>query len=205
MKNLLIVIGVVAAALIIYFLVTSENFDKALNSLVSQNNSEVEPGRSTGAPSANDSGTFTLDKKYSSVNMIYASKAKTDTWDMLIQSGNIIVTSGNIDNGSVVMSMNDLKRTGLTFDTTAYPEATFAIKAIVFDQASSTTDNLVFRTDGELTINGKKNPLSFKSKYSFEDGGVYISGTATPDWKLWGIIVPSDDSMTMDISLYAVK
>ncbi len=205
MKKSLVIICVVAVVVIVYLLLKSDKINQVLNTSGSEDNSESEMGRSTGAPSATDSSTYTVDKKSSSVSMSYVSSTKTESWLMPIQSGNIVMASGSVSGGSVLASMSNLKRTGLAFDVSTYPDATLAIKAVVFDRARSTTDNLVFRTDAELTMNGKTAPLSFDSSYVYSPSGMTITGNAKPDWKTWGLAVPTSDSMSMNILLHTVK
>lgn len=203
MKKLLIIVCVIAAVLIVYFLATSDKVKNGLKGLMVPGASIFTSGKSDGMPSATDSGTFTVDKKSSSATLGYSSKVKAEVWDMPIRSGDIVLTNGSITGGTIAMSSANLGKTGLSFGSKE--DAVLDIKAIVFDQANSTTDDLVFRTDAELTMNGKKNPVSFKSKFNFQDDSISISGTAMPDWKLWGVTLPSGDSMTINISLHAAK
>lgn len=203
MKKSLVIICVVVGLVIVYFLATSGAVRNALKGTNTPSNNEDVVGKTDGMPSATDSGTFTVDKKLSKVSLSYSSKTRSDSWDIPIKSGDIVLQKGSITGGTIVASSANLGKTGLAFN--GKEDSTISIKSIVFDQARSTTDNLVFRTDTELTMNGKTAPVSFESRFNFEAGNISIVGSAMPDWKQWGVVVPTGESMALNISLNATN
>lgn len=203
MKQFLTVLIILAIIVVGYLLISksSKNILKAPS--VDQTEDQTDIGGKEGVsyPTVNESGTYSIDKRSSSV---VARNESGSSDNVSIKSGTIVVNKGNIDGGDIILSASDLKDlSGL--DVKTYPEAKLAIKAIVYEQARSTIDNLVFRVDTELTMNGKTNPVSFPATFKRSPSQYYISGVMTPDWKLWGVTLPSNESMSLNITINAVK
>lgn len=202
MKKLIIAIVVLLSIFVVWKLVSKDKLSVKTN----PDSPEVEQtsgaqGKYT-APSATDSRTYTIDPKSSSIGIIGASDKNASKLD--IKSGSIVLDKGAIIGGDATFSVSGLKGSeefaGLS--TADYGEAKLTIKALVFDKAGSSIEQLVYRTDTELTMNGVTMPVSFVSKYIYGNGTIMISGNATPDWKLWNITSANTD-MKLNIVLNA--
>lgn len=203
MKQFLTVLVILAIVVVGYLLITKSNKNnlQAPDANQAEDQTDIGGRERFSSPSVNESGTYNLDKKSSSVRVSVGGSSPSN---MTIKSGALMVDKGNVVGGDIMLSAGDLKSvTG--FDTKAYPEVKLTVKAVVFEQAKSTIDNLVFRVDTELTMNGKTNPMSFPAMFDYNPGQYYISGVASPDWKLWGITLPANEVMTLNITLNAVK
>ncbi len=203
MKQTLTILVILAVVVVGYLLISKSNKNNLQGPETGQTEDQTDIGgrERFSSPSVNESGTYTLDKKSSSVSLNTGNGSPST---VTIKSGALMVDKGNVSGGDIMLSASDLKDiSGL--DTKAYPEVKLAVKALVFDQAKSSIDNLVFRVDTELTMNGKTNPMSFPAMFDYNPGQYYISGVASPDWKLWGITLPANESMTVNIILNAVK
>lgn len=203
MKQFLTVLVILAIIVVGYLLISKSNKNILKGPSADQTEDQTDIGGREGAsyPTVNETGTYSIDKKSSSV---VARNESGSSDNISIKSGTIVVNKGNIDGGDIILSASDLK--GLSgLDAKTYPDAKLAIKAIVYEQARSTIDNPVFRVDTELTMNGKTNPVSLPATFKRSPGQYYISGVMTPDWKLWGVDIAANDSMTLSITLNTVK
>lgn len=202
MKKLLIIIGIVAALMLAYYLITSNTVRDLIGTL---SNTELgSEKRETGVPSVEENGSYTIDTRVSTVSVRHTASTGTEMLDMDVRSGALMVEGGNISGGSILLATGGLKQL-VGMNASIYPDATLAIKAVIFDQQQSTTENLVFRTDAELTMNGRTNPVSFTSDFEYTPGAYVINGSANPNWKLWDIDVPAGESLWLEISLRAAQ
>lgn len=203
MKKLLIIIVVLLAVFFIWKLLGK---DRALLNKASENVPAVETSGAQGkytAPSATDSRTYAINPKTSSVGIIGASDKNASKLD--IKSGSIVLEQGTIVSGDATFNVSNLKggKEFVGLNTADYGDAKLAIKALVFDKANSSLDQLVYRTDAELTMNGVTKPISFVSNYVYGNGTIMISGNASPDWKLWNI-TSANANMKLNIVLNAI-
>jgi len=194
MKTLLTIVLVAAVVVAGYFIFIKDGGRSPFGGGPREGQTDIG-GKKLDSPSASENGTYQLDKKASSINLGSAG--------FIIKSGTFQIGSGDLTGGTIVASSNDLSK--LAGFSAAGDEIRLEMKALVFERAKSTSDNLVYRTDAELTLNGRTNPVSFTSQFIYQTGSYMIIGSATPDWKLWGITPANGESVPMSISFTAVK
>lgn len=196
MKKVLIVIAVLLAAFLIWKLVLKDKGSFFSHPQAAQPDSA--PNK-YGAPSATDSRTYSVDTKNSWIGI--AGSSDKNSAKLSIKNGSIVLSKGAVVGGKTVFDLKGVKDfTGLNTDQ--YPEATLEVKAVVFDQLNSSVDNLVYRTDAELTMNGVTNPMSFVSTFDYSENTITIGGNAKPDWKLWGLS-SVNSAISLNITLSA--
>lgn len=199
MKKILIIIVIIILAVLAWKHFSRNGSLEGKDNLTNDSSTGFGPDRQSG-PSANETADYSIDQKSSSV--IFG------TTNLTLKGGVVSVTKGSISGGNIIASLSSLKNSkdfpSGSFNLKNFPEATIALKALVFDSANSTTDNLVFRTDAELTINGVTKPISFPSTFAYRPGYMVISGSTMADWKAWGI-TPNDSATPISIKLIATK
>lgn len=130
-------------------------------------------------------------------------------WGMVaVTKGWIEVTNGDLSGGEFTLDMNAIECSDLDdksgggiliahlqsddfFDTERYPEASFCIKtASRLDGAAAGEPNL--RVEGELTLKGITQPLSFDAVAGMtDDGKPAAQATLAIDRTLWNVIYGS--------------
>ncbi len=202
MKNSLIFL-VIAVVIVAGYMLLKKSIDKGNTPDASDfESSQTEiGGKRLESPSANESGTYKVDQKASSIHFIPSSG---DTVEFDLKSGELLVQSGDIVGGKTIASSSRMDKLP-GFEMVSSDEVQLEVKSLVFERARSTSDNLVYRTDTELTVNGKTYPVSFDSIFRYQAGEYYITGQATPDWKNWGINLAPGQTMSVDITILAKK
>ena len=197
MKNFLIFLVVVVIVIAGYMLIK-----KSSNPFDGKNSEDTSlEGKQLESPSANESGSYTVNKKVSSLNLV---PSNGDAVKFEVGSGELLVESGSISGGTTTASSSRLNKLP-GFQNVAGGDISLEVKALVFERARSTSENLVYRTDTELTVNGVTHPVSFDSTFRYQSGEYYIIGQTVPDWKNWGISLPAGESVSMNFVLLATK
>lgn len=71
------------------------------------------------------------------------------------------------------------------FEVEKYPATTFVITSVTPMSDSSTT--FVYTVTGDLTMKGKKNPITFPAKIYLKEGKLHADATVEVDRTKWGI------------------
>jgi hypothetical protein len=202
MKNLLIFLVIAVVIVAGYMLLKKSNNKGNTPDASDFESSQTEiGGRRLESPSASEGGTYKVNEKASSISF---TPSMGDAVEFDIKSGELLVQSGDVVGGKTIASSSRLNKLP-GFESVSGDEVQLEVKSLVFERARSTSENLVYRTDAELTVNGKTYPVSFDSMFRYQAGEYYITGQTTPDWKNWGISLPSGQTMSINIVILATK
>ena len=117
---------------------------------------------------------------------IAKTEASSHTGKLDVKSGSLVMKNGLVTGGNFVMDMTSLNTTDLTgesqmklnshlkagdfFDVEKFPLATYTITTV-----TKNNDKIYnYLVNGNLTIKGKTNPVSFPAKISFSKGIVSL-------------------------------
>ncbi len=202
MKNFLIFLVIAVVIVAGYMLLKKSNNGGNTPDAADLESSQTNiGGKRLESPSANESGSYKVDQKVSSISL---TPSTGDAVEFDIKSGELLIQSGDIVGGKTIASSSRLNKLP-GFGAVVGNEIQLEVKSLVFERARSTTDNLVYRTDAELTVNGKTFPVSFDSMFRYQAGEYYITGQATPDWKNWGISLASGQTVSINMVILANK
>lgn len=162
---------------------------------------------------ADENSNFSLNKNSEIVLMDSDSKNSVSA-HLPVASGELVVTKGVLT-GQAKFSAKKVSVQPISYqnsfmaenalNTSKFSEAVFVLKALVFDRASSTSQNLVYRVDGELTLHGVTQPISLRSNVRFGTNSLDITGVTPIDASSFGMVLPGSGSYNFAISLSGNK
>lgn len=152
-------------------------------------------------------GTYTLDTDSSSI--IWNGEKRVGakhTGTIDASEGAVMIEGGAVTGGTMEVDMRTITDTDLTdeennkklvghlksddwFDVATYPTATFALQSAraVVGSADATHE-----LTGTMTIKGIENDVTFPATFSYEEGGLHMTGVLILDRTLWDIRYGSD-------------
>ena len=121
-------------------------------------------------PGADENRTYNTNTKESFITIGNGENAD--------RKGAIVLSESNNWWRNMFKAKEDKSLVGL--DVNQYPEANLVVKAVVFEPLRSDLENLVYRIDTELTLNGVTNPISFLSDFNYDGSMVSMNGESNP-------------------------
>lgn len=177
MKKALIIIAIFLAIFIVWKVV-GKNI-KSVSKQADETLVDEEVSTKLVTPGADENRTYNTNTKESFITIGNGVK-------MQIEKGAIVFERGQIIGGeNMFKAKEDKSLVGL--DVNQYPEANLVVKAVVFEPLRSDLENLVYRIDTELTLNGVTNPISFLSDFNYDGSMVSMNGESTLSLKDWNI------------------
>lgn len=191
MKKVLIIIGIFLAIFIVWKVV-GKNIKFSSNQSGEEVVVDEEVNTKIITPGTDNNNTYNTVTKESFITI-------GDNVKMPIEKGVIVFSKGQIVGGENTFKVKgDKSITGL--DVKQYPEASLVVKAVVFEPLRSDVDNLVYRIDTELTINGVTNPISFISDFKYDVDTVAMHGESDLSLKDWNITtVPGNSTIVVNL------
>jgi polyisoprenoid-binding protein YceI len=163
---------------------------------------------------ADENATFDLNGKNSELSFVDTGSKDSLVAHVPVSSGKIVVTNGVIT-GNANLLVKNISVEPVTFansftaenafDTKKIATGSFVLKALVFDRASSTSSNVVYRVDGELTLRGVTKAVSFVANTRFGTNSIDITGVAPFDAASFGVVMPGSGSFNLNLALSANK